>query len=101
MEKDYFKDRPTEYISNPDYIKIGMEVYICEKIMQDIATELSDLTRGVVIRKLTNHLHPRGVKCEVKMSNGRKAIGRITYIANGEYILTKDGWMKEDEVNKN
>ena len=101
MEKDYFKDRPIEYITNPDCIEIGMEVYICEKIMQDIASELSDLTRGVVIKKLTNHIHSRGVKVKVTASTGRReAIGRVTYICNGDYVLTKDGWKLEKDVNK-
>lgn len=101
MEKDYFKDRPIEYITNPDCIQIGMEVYICEKIMQDIATEISDLTRGTVTQILTKHIHDRGIKVKVKCATGRReAVGRITYITNGDYVLTNEGWKLEDDVNK-
>ena len=99
MEKDYFKDRPYDVIGNPQNIKIGMTVLICEKIMQDIATEITDLTEGEVIQILTKHIHPRGVKVKIK-SGGRITVGRITYIVKDGLILTSNGWKLEKDVNK-
>lgn len=99
MEKDYFKDRPKE-ITEIDKIKVGMEVYICIKAMQPVATELSDLSRGKITRILTKHNHPRGIKVEIEQDNGFRMIGRITYIVDNNLILTKYGWKEEKDVNK-
>lgn len=90
MEKDYFPDR--SYQSQfYELISEGDTVYICEKHMQHVATNLDHLTKGIVLRKLTKHDHPRGIKCEVAVINerglktGKKAIGRVTYVViNGE-----------------
>lgn len=100
MEKDYFKDRPYDIISDPKNFKVGTKVLICEKIMQDIASETSDLTEGEVIQVLTKHLHPRGVKLKIKTFGERIAIGRATYIIQDGLILTSDGLKKEEDVNK-
>lgn len=101
MEKDYFKDRPYDIISDPKNFKIGItKVLICEKIMQDIASETSDLTEGEVIQVLTKHLHPRGVKVKIRTYGGRLAIGRVTYIIEDGLILTSDGLKREEDVNK-
>lgn len=100
MEKDFFKDRPIE-VTQPGSIKIGMEVYICSKLMQPFASELDDLSRGFVTKLLTRHQHDRGIKVEIEQPNGFKMVGRCTYIVRKDgLILTKDGWKHEKDVNK-
>lgn len=99
MEKDYFKDRPIE-VTDINHIKIGTEVYLCVKAMQPIASELDDLSRGIVTKVLTKHNHPRGIKVEITQENGIRVIGRCTYIVKDGLILTKYGLKKENEVNK-
>lgn len=79
MEKDYFRGRSKEskFYSQ---IQIGDEVLICEKAAQKYAKEISDLTYGVVIEKLTKHDHPRGIKVKIKTINNKIAIGRVVYL---------------------
>lgn len=82
MEKDYFKDRSYASTQN-NLIKIGDIVYICEKHMQKSAVDIKDLTKGIVVRKLTSsNYHPRGIKVEIQTQTGRLAIGRITYLCD-------------------
>ena len=88
MEKDNFINRPIESTLF-SAVEIGDEVYVCEKHMQKIATELSHLTRGTVIQKLTRHDHPRGIKVKIDISggNGAYVVGRVVYIKkNGDWI---------------
>lgn len=99
MEKDYFKDRPKE-VTEIDKIKVGMEVYICLKIQQPYAKDLEDLSKGKIIQILTKHNHPRGIKVKIRQDNGFEMIGRCTYIVQNGFILTKDGWKEEKDVNK-
>lgn len=64
MEKDHFKDRSYHCKYN-DMIQIGDVVYICLKENQKrIKSDNIDLlTKGIVLRKLTNKkYHPRGIK---------------------------------------
>lgn len=79
MEKDYFKDRPIES-TLVNKIKIGDEVLICEKQAQVYAKEISDLTYGTVVEKLTKHNHPRGIKVKIKTLNSQIKVGRVVYI---------------------
>ncbi|MCH3963650.1 MAG: YwbE family protein [Clostridium sp.] len=89
MEKDYFKDRSNE-CKLVNSINIGDTVYICEKSMQRSASKIEDLTFGVVVRKLTKHDHPRGIKVEIKSNDGRVSIGRVVYLVrNGKIIYGK------------
>lgn len=93
MEKDYFKDRSYAYQFN-NLIKIGDTVLICEKHMQKIARNINDLTKGVVVEKLTSTPnHPRGIKVRIKVDNTfitnagndkEYAIGRVVYIVDSE-----------------
>ena len=86
MEKDYFKDRSSEsMIANS--INIGDTVYICEKSMQRSASKIEDLAQGVVLRKLTRHDHPRGIKVEAKCVNGKILVGRVVYLVRNNKIL--------------
>ena len=86
MEKDYFTDRSLESkLANS--INIGDTVYICEKSMQRSASKIDDLAKGVVVRKLTRHDHPRGIKVEAKCSNGRLLIGRVVYLVKNNKII--------------
>ena len=49
-------------------LKIGDIVYICEKHMQKVATNLEHLTKGEIIQKLTSTSnHPRGIKVKIKV----------------------------------
>ncbi len=86
MEKDYFKDRSYES-KLVNSINIGDTVYICEKSMQRSASKITDLAQGVVVRKLTRHDHPRGLKVEIKSSNGRMFIGRVVYLVRNNKIV--------------
>lgn len=90
MEKDYFLDR--SFASTENYLlHIGDIVYICEKHMQKSAKELSDLTKGVIVQKLTSSFqHPRGIKVKIKTDDGKFAIGRVTYLCDelGEPLKT-------------
>lgn len=86
MEKDYFKDRSYE-CTLVNSINIGDSVYICEKSMQRSASKIEDLTQGVVVRKLTRHDHPRGIKVEIKSPNGKIIIGRVVYLIRDNKIL--------------
>lgn len=62
MEKHYFKDR-TKIATQNDSVLIGDVVYICLKEQQKTATTINDLTKVVVVRKLTSkRFHPRGIK---------------------------------------
>ena len=79
MEKDYFLDRSKDCVKI-NSVKMGDEVYICEKHMQKTATELKDLTRGTVLRKLSRGDHPRGIKLEIVLDDYSNAIGRLIYI---------------------
>jgi len=89
MEKDYFKDRsPESKLSNS--INIGDTVYICEKSMQRSASKIDDLAQGVVVRKLTRHDHPRGIKVEAKGVNGKIFIGRVVYLVRNNKIVYGD-----------
>lgn len=81
MEKDYFRDRPIESTIF-DGIRVGDEVLICEKDAQKYAKEISDLTYGTVIEKLTKHNHPRGIKVKISTLNSQVKVGRIVYIVN-------------------
>lgn len=86
MEKDYFADRSVESkLSNS--INIGDNVYICEKSMQRSATKIEDLAQGVVVRKLTRHDHPRGIKVEAKCASGRLLVGRVVYLVKNNKIM--------------
>lgn len=86
MEKDYFADRSSESkLSNS--INVGDTVYICEKTMQRSATKIDDLAQGVVVRKLTRHDHPRGIKVEAKCANGRLLVGRVVYLVRNNKIV--------------
>jgi uncharacterized protein YwbE len=86
MEKDYFTDRSIESkLSNS--INIGDTVYICEKSMQKSASKIDDLAQGVVVRKLTRHDHPRGIKVEAKCTNGRLIVGRVVYLVRNNKIV--------------
>lgn len=65
MEKDHFHDRSYQAIHNA-LIKEGDIVVICTKESQKTATELSDLVRGIVVKKLTTvKKHPRGIKVRI------------------------------------
>lgn len=99
MEKDYFLDRPKD-VTMIDKIKVGTQAYICIKAMQDIATELDHLQKGVVTKVLTKKNHPRGIKVEICMENGTNMVGRCIYIIKDNLILTKDGLKEEKDVNK-
>jgi len=88
MEKDYFKDRSKESIKYNE-INIGDTVYICEKQMQPYAMELKDLTKGIVVRKLTRHDHPRGIKAQVQNKYGIFT-GRIVYLLKDGKIIYGD-----------
>lgn len=90
MEKDYFKDRPIESTLYRE-IHPSDEVYICEKHMQKSACELNDLTWGTVVRLLTRHDHPRGIKVEIVTEDDRRAIGRVVYLFRDNKMLTKNG----------
>jgi len=79
MEKDYFKDRPIESTIY-SAIHIGDDVLICEKEAQKYAKEISDLTYGTVVEKLTRHNHPRGIKVKIKTLNSQIKVGRVVYI---------------------
>lgn len=91
MEKDYFKDRSYAYQYN-NLLKIGDIVFICEKHMQKRAQCLQDLTKGVIVEKLTStQIHPRGIKVKIKVDNTfitnagndkEYAIGRIVYVVD-------------------
>lgn len=99
MEKDYFKDRPYE-VTDINHIKQFIDVYICTKDMQKSASTIQHLTKGTVIRVLTKHNHPRGIKVEILKDDCTTAIGRCVYIIKDDLLLTKYGLKKEDEVNK-
>lgn len=86
MEKDYFKDRSYE-CKLVNSINIGDTVYVCEKSMQRSASKIEDLAKGVVVRKLTRHDHPRGIKVEIKSSNGKTIVGRVVYLVRDNKIL--------------
>ncbi|MBR9648389.1 DUF2196 domain-containing protein [Clostridium tyrobutyricum] len=86
MEKDHFKDRSLE-CKLINSINIGDTVYICEKSMQRYASKLEDLSLGIVVRKLTRHDHPMGIKVEIKSSNGKTSIGRVVYLVKNNKIL--------------
>ncbi|MBV4418950.1 YwbE family protein [Clostridium tyrobutyricum] len=86
MEKDHFKDRSFE-CKLVNSINIGDTVYICEKSMQRCASKIEDLTLGIVVRKLTRHDHPMGIKVEIKSSTGKTSIGRVVYLVKGNKIL--------------
>ena len=86
MEKYHFKDRSIE-CKLVNSINIGDTVYICEKSMQRYASKLEDLSLGIVVRKLTRHDHPRGIKVEIKSSNGKTSIGRVVYLVKNNKIL--------------
>lgn len=59
MEKDYFDDRSYQAIHN-SLLEPGDVVYICEKEAQKYAQNLEDLTKGVIVHKLTSvKKHPR------------------------------------------
>jgi uncharacterized protein YwbE len=90
MEKDCFKDRSSEsMIANS--INIGDTVYICEKSMQRSASKIEDLAQGVVLRRLTRHDHPRGIKVEAKCTNGKVIVGRVVYLVKNNKILYGNG----------
>ena len=92
MERDYFKDRSYAYEYN-NLLEINNKVYICEKQMQTTASQLKDLTKGVIIHKLTSApIHHAGIKVEIQVDNEqRKAIGRVVYLLDEEdMILTCD-----------
>lgn len=98
MEKDYFKDRPIES-TKINEINIGDEVFICTKLMQPYAQNLNDLSRGKVVKILTKHDHPRGIKVMINQSsNGMILTGRVTYLIKNDLILTKDGFKKENAI---
>ena len=78
MEKDHFKDRSKE-ATLYSAIKKGDEVLICEKHAQRYAKEISDLTHGFVVEKLTRHDHPRGIKVKIRTLNNQIRVGRIVY----------------------
>lgn len=62
MEKDYFDDRSYQAIFNC-LLEPGDVVYVCEKEAQKYATNITHLTKGIIVRKLTSvKKHPRGVK---------------------------------------
>ena len=105
MEKDHFKDRTidTTIVSK---VKVGSYLFICEKAMQDIASEIPDLTFGRVTKILTRHNHDRGIKvCIDVITNDfdgqreidnldslpsyRTAVGRVVYMTNKGKIITK------------
>jgi uncharacterized protein YwbE len=90
MEKDCFKDRSSEsMIANS--INVGDTVYICEKSMQRSASKIEDLAQGVVLRRLTRHDHPRGIKVEAKCANGKVIVGRVVYLVKNNKILYGNG----------
>lgn len=86
MEKDNFKDRSHES-KLINSINIGDTVYICEKDMQRTASKIEDLTKGDVVRRLTRHDHPRGIKVEIRGTNGKTSIGRVVYVVRNAKIL--------------
>lgn len=90
MEKDHFKDRPIQSTRWAD-INIGDTVLICEKHMQKTASNIDDLTEGVVVRKLTNSDHPRGIKVKIDISFGNNVliVGRVVYVKKNDRWLTK------------
>lgn len=103
MEKDFFKDRPVQStkVKSIQYCMDNkIPVIICIKAMQPFATELSDLSKGVITKILTKHDHPRGIKVQIKQNNGFLMVGRVTYIEKDGLILTKYGWKEEKDVNK-
>jgi uncharacterized protein YwbE len=92
MEKDNFNNRSYAYEYN-NLLKIGDIVYICEKHMQKVATNLEHLTKGEIIQKLTSSInHPRGIKVKIKVDKSFKtlagekdyAIGRVVYLVDKE-----------------
>lgn len=86
MEKDYFKDRSKESTLY-NAVNVGDTVYICTKEMQKSAKELKDLTKGTVLRKLTRHDHPRGIKVQLQTEQGDIEVGRVVYLMkNNETI---------------
>ena len=94
MEKDFFKDR-TLSSTKFNAVTIGDIVYICEKHMQPTATKLEDLTKGMIIEKLTRADHPRGIKVRIiretpKDGEDDEAIGRIVYILRNGKIVYGD-----------
>lgn len=89
MEKDHFKDRPKESTMY-DEILMGEPVLICEKEMQQSAKTLDDLTMGYVMKKLTKHDHPRGIKVIIQAKDGGIAIGRVVYLIRDGKILTNE-----------
>ncbi|WP_026881676.1 DUF2196 domain-containing protein [Clostridium akagii] len=89
MEKDYFKDRSLES-KLINSINIGDTVYICEKDKQRSASKIEDLTKGYVVRRLTRHDHPRGIKVEIKGTNAKTSIGRVVYLVRNNKILYGD-----------
>ena len=86
MEKDYFTDRSNESKLS-DSINVGDTVYICEKTMQRSASKIEDLAQGVVVRKLTRHDHPRGIKVEARCASGRLLVGRVVYLVKNNKIV--------------
>ena len=65
MEKDYFDDRSYQAIFNC-LLEPGDVVYVCEKEAQKYATNITHLTKGIIVRKLTSvKKHPRGVKVRI------------------------------------
>ena len=53
------------------------------------AMELKDLTKGIVVRKLTRHDHPRGIKAQVQNKYGIFT-GRIVYLLKDGKIIYGD-----------
>ena len=86
MEKNYFKDRSHES-KLINSINIGETVYICEKAQQRSASKIEDLTKGQVVRRLTRHDHPRGIKVEIRGNDGKMSIGRVVYLVRNNKIL--------------
>lgn len=92
MEKDNFLDR-TDDGCYYDKVEIGTYVLICAKNMQKYAEIIEDLEYIQIAEHLTSvKYHPRGQKVggyDVKTGMYKK--GRVVYIVEDGYILTKNG----------
>lgn len=97
MEKDYFEDRSKDYCKY-NSVNIGDTVYVCEKHMQRKAKTINDLTKGIVIRKLTRHDHPRGIKLMIETVNKTTAVGRLVYIVKDNKVVTSNGLVDEKDM---
>lgn len=102
MEKDHFKNRTPDYCKY-NSVNAGDVVYICEKSNQYFAESIKHLTKGTVIKKLTKHDHPRGIKLMIERTEktpilGDTAVGRLVYIVKDGKVVTTDGLISECNI---